>query len=91
MGLEILSQFLSENSEITFEKPKNLVWTELVGRNFQWTCLFVLVYFESISYKPETIGRDQNFVLFLNMGLEMLCLFLFNSNEGLFERPDKFF
>jgi len=33
------------------------------------------------------MGQDQNFVLFLDMNLKMLCLFLFESNEGIFERP----
>jgi hypothetical protein len=44
---------------------------------------------QSISDEPKTIGRYQNFVLFLNMGLEMLCLFLLKSSEELFERFEK--
>ena len=46
---------------------------------------------ETISDEPQTIGCDQNFVLSLNMDLEMLYLFLFKSSEGLFERPEKLF
>ncbi len=46
--------------------------------------------FESISDESTSIGPDRNFVFFSNMGLEILCLFLFNS-DGLFERPEKLF
>jgi hypothetical protein len=46
---------------------------------------------ESISDEPNTIRRDQNFTFFLNMDLEILCLFLFKSSEKLFERPEKLF
>ena len=44
---------------------------------------------QSISDEPKTIGHDQNFVLFLNMDLEMLCLFLLKSSEKLFKRLEK--
>jgi hypothetical protein len=44
---------------------------------------------QSISDEPKTIGRYQNFVLFLNRGLEILCLFLLKINEELFERFEK--
>jgi hypothetical protein len=44
---------------------------------------------QSISDESKTIGSHQNFVLFLNMGLEMLCLFLLKSSEELFERFEK--
>ena len=40
----------------------------------------------SISDERKIIGGDQNFVLILNMDLEILCLFLFKSSEKLFER-----
>jgi len=46
---------------------------------------------ESISQKPDSKGSDENFVVFLNMDLKILSVSLFNSNEGLFERPDKLF
>jgi len=44
---------------------------------------------ESISDEPKTIGHDQNFMLFLNMGLKIFCIFLFKTSEELFERPEK--
>jgi len=46
---------------------------------------------ESISVEQKTRGQGQNFVLFLNMGLEMLYLFPFKNSEGFFERPEKLF
>jgi len=38
----------------------------------------------------KTIARDQNFVLFLNMSLEMSCLFLWKNSEGL-QSKSRFF
>jgi len=46
---------------------------------------------QNISAEPKTVGHDQNFVLFSNMGVEMFCLFLFKSSEKVFERPEKLF
>jgi hypothetical protein len=39
---------------------------------------------ESISIKPKTIGDEQNFVLSLNTGLEILYLFLPKNSEESF-------
>jgi hypothetical protein len=39
---------------------------------------------ESISNKPKTIGGHQNFVLSLNMGLQILYLFLSKNSEESF-------
>jgi hypothetical protein len=41
---------------------------------------------ESISDESESMHWNQNFVLFPNMDLEMLCRFLFESTWGIFER-----
>ncbi len=46
---------------------------------------------ESISGESKTIDHNQDFVLLLNMALEIFCLFLFKSSEGLFERPKNYF
>ncbi len=46
MSLEILCQFLFESSEIIFERPKKLVWTERVDRSFWSKCLFILARLE---------------------------------------------
>ena len=35
------------------------------------------------------MGQDQNFVLFPNRCLDILCLFLFENSEEIFERPKK--
>jgi len=39
MSLEILCQFLFESSEIIFERPKKLVWTEIFSVHF---CIFTI-------------------------------------------------
>ncbi len=41
---------------------------------------------ESISEQPKTMSDNQNFVLSLNMDFEMLCPFLVQSSEKIFER-----
>ena len=46
---------------------------------------------EGTADETEPIGQYQKFTLFLNMGLEMSCLFLFKSSEKLFARPKKLF
>jgi hypothetical protein len=35
------------------------------------------------------MGEDQNFILFQNMGSEIICLFLLENSEGIFDRPKK--
>jgi hypothetical protein len=55
------------------------VWAEVLMEMFAH-----LRMLESISEEPKTMSDDQNFVLSLNMDLEMLCLFLFQSSEGSF-------
>ncbi len=51
--------------------------------------MFIFDLLESISDEPKTIDGDQNFMLFPNMGLEILCLFYLKNSEELFERPEK--
>jgi hypothetical protein len=46
---------------------------------------------EGISDERKHIDQYQDFTLFLNMDLEMPCLFLFKSNDKLFERSEKLF
>jgi hypothetical protein len=76
---------LVKSNEIIFEKPKKLV----LGQNLFHTFLFVFGLLESNSNKPKAIDCGQNFVLFPNMSLDMLCLFLFKSSERFFEKPEK--
>lgn len=55
-----------------------------------WTkCLVIFQSSESVPCECKTIGYDRNFILFPNMSSEILCLFLFASNEGVFERLKK--
>jgi hypothetical protein len=65
---------LFENSEIIFDKSKKLV----VGQSLSGeVCGKVFVQFgllESIADKPKIVSDDENFVLSLNTGLEMLDL-----------------
>jgi len=91
MGLEILSQFLFESSEIIFEKPQKISLDTTCERKFSMNMFVHFGLFESISDERKPIDRDQNFVLFFNMDLEILCLFLFKSSEELFERRQKLF
>ncbi len=44
---------------------------------------------EGISYDPKPIGQYQNFTLFLNMGLEMLCLFCSKVVRNFLQDPKK--
>ncbi len=53
----------------------------------KWLYIFGLL--ESISDESKTMGQHQNFVLFPNMCLEILYLFLVESSDGILERPKK--
>ncbi len=44
---------------------------------------------EGISDEQKPIDQYQNFTLFLNMGLEMPCLFFFKSSDNVFEKSEK--
>ncbi len=46
---------------------------------------------ESISDESKAKGRKQNFVLSLNIGLEMLYLFLFKSSEAFWKDLHSYF
>ncbi len=39
--------------------------------------------------QKQLISKTQHFLLFPNMGSEILYRFLFQSNEGIFQRPKK--
>ncbi len=60
------------------------MWVEVLEKMFSH-----LGMLESISEEPKTMSEDQNFLLSLNMNLEILCLFLFQSSEEIFERLKK--
>ncbi len=51
--------------------------------------MFTFDSLESVSDESNAAGYDQKFVRFLNMGLEIVCQFLFKSREGIFEKPKK--
>ncbi len=59
MESEILSQFLFESSEITFDKSQKLVWAELVGRSLLERCLFILAWLKEfpMSQKLQVTTR----------------------------------
>ena len=76
MGSEILYQFLFESSGRIFEKPKKIGLGETCWLNFLVNVFVHFDLLESISDKSSTIGLDQNFMLFLNMGLKNV-LFIF--------------
>jgi len=91
MGLKILSHFWFESCEGIFEKPENLSFDKTSVPEFLVNMFVHIDLLESMSNELKAGGRDQNFVLFLNMDLEILFLLLFKSSEGLFERPEKLF
>ncbi len=51
--------------------------------------LLIFQSYKSNLWESKVISKTQNFSLFPNMGSEILCRFLFESNEGIFERSKK--
>jgi hypothetical protein len=79
MGLEILSRFLFESTEIIFEKPKNLVWTELVSRSFRWNSDWCTFYLEQrlkpvvlkMKNDPDLIGDHKKNMQICSISLSL--------------------
>ncbi len=69
----------------SFEKLNSNGWIE----SFRTKCLLIFGPLESMSEEIKARNWNQNFVLFLNMGLEILCWVLFEISKGIFERPKK--
>ncbi len=57
--------------------------------SFRTKCLLFFGPLASVSEEIKAISSNQNFVLFLNKGLEILCWFLFEISKAIFERPKK--
>jgi len=57
--------------------------------SFRTKCLPIFDPLENILDEWKTRSWDQNFVLFPNMGSEIVYLFLSESSDGTFERPKK--
>ncbi len=84
MNSEMLSKFLFKNSEIIFDKPKKISLDKACRSKFSVNMFVHFGLLGSISDKPKTIGDDQNFVLSLNTGLEILYLLLCKNSEESF-------
>ena len=76
MGSEILSRFWFESSEGIFEKPKNLSLDKTCVPEFLVNMFVHIGLLESMSNELKAGGRDQNFVLFLNISSEILSILL---------------
>ena len=58
MNSEILFQFLFENSEIIFDKPKKLVWDGACRAEYAVKMFVQFGLLESISDESKAIGDD---------------------------------
>ncbi len=64
---------------------KTNLWRESLRTKY----LLIFQSYKSNWWKSKAISKTQHFSLFPNMGSEILCRFLFESNEGIFERHKK--
>ncbi len=91
-NLFVVFQFAGFAQQLSNSWAYRCAWDVHNGwsKSFDTKCLFIFDPLESIFDESESTHQKHNFVLFQNMDLEILCRFLFESSELIFDRPKTF-